>query len=89
MAALLTAVLVSVATAAMYVTSAPSFISLLVEPFSLLLMPGLVVAVILAGAHDFTPGSVLFIASAFYLVFFWWALPRIAKAIQFERPGSR
>ena len=86
---LLAAVLVSVATAAMYVTAAPKFVSLLIEPFSLLLMPGLVVAVILAGPHDFGPGSVVFIAAIFYCFVFWWILPRIGKAVQFARSGSR
>ena len=88
-AALLSAVLVAVATAGMYVTTAPRLISLLLEPFSLLLMPGLVVAVMLAGPHDFSPGSVVFIAVVFYCGFFFWALPRISKALQFELPGSR
>ncbi len=88
-AALLTAVLVAVATAGMFVTSAPELVSLLLEPFSLLLMPGLVVAVMLAGPHDFSPGSVVFVAAIFYCGFFYWALPRIAKAVQFQWPGSR
>lgn len=88
-AAFLTAALVSVATAGMFVTSAPKLVSLLLEPFSLLLMPGLVVAVILSGPHDFSPGSVVFIAAIFYCGFFYWVLPRIAKAVQLERPGSR
>jgi hypothetical protein len=72
--ALLTAVLIAVATEGMFVTSAPRLVSLLVEPFSLLLMPGLVVAVILAGPHDFSPISVVWIAAVFYLGFFFWAL---------------
>ena len=88
-AVLLTAVLVSVATAGMFVTSAPRLVSLLLEPFSLLLMPGLVVAIVLAGPHDFSPGSVVFIAAIFYCGFFYWVLPRIAKAVQFGQPGSR
>jgi len=88
-AALLAALLVSVATVAMYVTSAPKIVSLLVEPFSLLLMPGLVVAVTLSGPHDFSPGSVVFIAAIFYFGFFYWALPGIARAVRLDRPGSR
>ena len=88
-AALLTAVLVTVASGAMFVTSAPKFVSLLAEPFSLLLMPGLVAAVILSGPHDFIPMDVVYLAAIFYFCFFFWALPRIAKAVQFQRPGSR
>jgi len=88
-ATIFTVVLVVVATAGMYLTSAPKYVSLLAEPFSLLLMPGLVLAVVLSGPHDFVPVDVVFIAAGFYLCFFYWALPRIANAVQFQRPGSR
>jgi len=88
-AAFLTASLVTVASGAMFVTSAPKFVSLLAEPFSLLLMPGLVAAVILSGPHDFVPIDVVYLAAIFYFCFFFWALPRIAKAVQFQWPGSR
>jgi hypothetical protein len=82
LSALLTGALMYVACDAMYFTTAPKLISLLVEPFSLLLMPGLVVAIAFAGAHDFTPISVVCIAAAFYFGFFYCALWRVARAAQ-------
>ena len=87
--AILTAALVTVASCAMYVTAAPKFVSLVAEPFSLLLMPGLVAAVILSGPHDFIPTDVVYLAAIFYFVFFYWALPRLVKAVKFQPPGSR
>ena len=87
--AILTAALVTVASCAMYVTAAPKFVSLVAEPFSLLLMPGLVAAVILSGPHDFIPTDVVYLASIFYFAFFYWALPRLVKAVKFQPPGSR
>jgi hypothetical protein len=77
--AAITTVIVVAGSAAMFVTSAPRLVSLLVEPFSLLLMPGLVVAILIAGPHDFTPIGVVAIASAFYLAFFYWALTQLYK----------
>ena len=85
----ITAAAVSIATAAMFVTTAPKLVSLLVEPFSLLLMPGLVVAIIIAGPHDFSPGSVVFISAVFYFAFFYWALTWLSKPARFTMPGSR
>ena len=87
--AVLTAVLLVVSCAAMYVTFAPRIVSLLIEPFSLLLMPGLVVAIVMAGAHDFTPISVVCVAAIFYFCFFYLALAWRAKAARFTQPGSR
>ena len=89
LSAAITALLLLVATEAMFVTTAPRLVSLLVEPFSLLLMPGLIVAIALAGAHDFTPGSVVFIAAVFYFAFFYWALTRLSKPARFTTPRSR
>ena len=87
--AAITALLLYLATEAMFVSTAPKLVSLVVEPFSLLLMPGLVVAIVLAGPHDFTPGSVLFIAAMFYFAFFYWALTWLSKPARFTLPGSR
>ena len=89
LSAAITALLLYLATEAMFVSTAPKLVSLVVEPFSLLLMPGLVVAIILAGPHDFTPGSVLFIAAMFYFAFFYWALTWLSKPARFTLPGSR
>jgi hypothetical protein len=89
LSAAITALLLYLATEAMFVSTAPKLVSLVVEPFSLLLMPGLVVAIVLAGPHDFTPGSVLFIAAMFYFAFFYWALTWLSKPARFTLPGSR
>ena len=89
LSAAISAVLMYVATEAMYVTTAPKLISLVVEPLSLLLMPGLVGAIVVAGAHDFTPGSVLFLSAIFYFAFFYGALTWLSKPTRFTMPGSR
>jgi len=73
----------------MFVTSAPKIVSLLIEPFSLLLMPGLITSIILAGPHDFSPLSVVYIAAGFYFGFFYGALTWFAKASRFTPPRSR
>lgn len=89
LSAVLSAVVVAVATEAMFVTTAPKLVSLLVEPFSLLLMPGLVAAILIAGPHDFSPGSVVFISAVFYFGFFYWAVTWLSKPARFTMPGSR
>ncbi len=73
----------------MFVTSAPKALSLLIEPFSLLLMPGLVVAVLSAGAHDFSPLTVVCVAAAFYFCFFFWVFSRWAKSTPIRTGRSR
>lgn len=89
LSAAITALLLYVATEAMFVTTAPKLVSLVLEPFSLLLMPGLAVSILLAGAHDFTPGSVLFLSAIFYFAFFYWVLTWLSKPARFTMPGSR
>ena len=89
LSAIVTCVLVGVATAGMFVTSAPKFVSLLFEPFSLLLMPGLIVAILFAGAHDFSPLSVVGVAAVFYFGFFFWVLTRWAKSTRIQTSRSR
>ncbi len=80
MALLLAAAIVALASSAMYVTTAPPLVSLLVEPFSLLLLPGLVVAMIAAGPHDFTAHSVLLWSLLIYAGLSFFALRRRASA---------
>lgn len=87
--AMLTACLVTLAAEAMFVTSSPKLVSLLVEPFSLLLMPGLVVAVIVAGPHDFSPLGVVSLTAAFYFGFFYWALTYWARSRRIRTHSSR
>ena len=88
-ATILTCILVGLATEGMFVTSAPKALSLLIEPFSLLLMPGLLVAVLLGGAHDFSPLSVVCVAAVFYFGFFFWVLTRWAKSTRIQTSRSR
>ena len=78
------AVLVGAATAANYATAQPALISLLIEPFSLLLLPGLVISLAVAGPHDFSPllvdeASFVWYVLLFYLVFTWAARRRRAR----------
>jgi hypothetical protein len=69
-----TAALVGLAVAAIYVTTAPAVISLTLEPFSLLLLPGLVASIVLAGPHDFSPSLVIYVSFAFYLALIYAGL---------------
>jgi hypothetical protein len=63
--------MVAVASSALYVTPAPRLVSVLVEPFSLLLFPGLVVAMIASGRSDFTAQSVVVCSLVIYAVLFF------------------
>ena len=47
--------------------------SLLVEPISLLLMPGLLVSLAAAGPHDYKPNLVAIWSFVFYFIFFYVA----------------
>jgi len=82
------AVLVGGAVAAVYATTMPASISLVVEPLSLLLLPGLVFSILAAGAHDFAPETVIYASFVWYLVFFYliftWRYRRRARLI----PGT-
>ena len=69
LAALLTAALLAAGSAALFVTSAPAAISLLLEPFSLLLTPGMLIAVAVYGSHDDASANAVLVASGcFYFV---------------------
>jgi len=89
MATLLTAVLMAVATAAIFVTTAPKWVSLAIEPVSLILLPGLIVSVVLAGPHDFSPWIVVWVSSGLYFVSFYGALWLRARRAAYARRGSR
>ena len=77
------AALMALAVTAMYVTTAPPLLSLLLEPLSLLLLPGLLVSIVSAGPHDFSPGLVIYVAFGFYvaliylLLWLWWEPRRL------------
>ncbi len=74
--ALLTSAVIGIAYAALFVTTAPAPVSLLAEPFSLLLTPGLLIALAIAGHHDFSPSTVLLASAIFYFVLFFAVLSR-------------
>ncbi len=72
-------VLVAIAAAANFLTSAPKAISLLFEPISLLLMPGLLAAFAIAGPHDYSPTTVVVVSTVFYTAFFYFALSWLSR----------
>jgi hypothetical protein len=72
-------ILVGVASAANFLTTAPEALSLLFEPFSLLLMPGLLTSFALAGPHDYSIDTVLVASVVFYALFFYFALTWLSR----------
>jgi hypothetical protein len=73
-ASVATAVLVTVASWAMLFNTAPAWISLIFEPLSLFLLPGLAVSVSMAGPHDLNPNVVVAASVVIYFVCFLAAL---------------
>lgn len=76
LAAGLTSLLLALAYAGLFVTTAPAIVSLLIQPFSLLLMPGFIAASLAAGRHDFSPQMIILTSVPFYFVFFYAILGR-------------
>jgi hypothetical protein len=89
LAAAVAAALVAVAVGAMYVTTTPASVSLLLEPLSLFLLPGLVVSIVLAGPHDFSPATAMYVTFGFYVVLFYTLLWRLNRPRSIARRGSR
>jgi hypothetical protein len=78
--AMLCAVLVvGAAILATNLTTAPKSVSLLLEPISLLLMPGLLASILTAGPHDYSPHTVANVSFVFYAVFFYGALHWLSR----------
>ena len=75
-AALLTGLVLTIACASLFFTTASRAVSLAVEPVSLLLMPGLLVSLATAGSHDIPPEQILRISTAFYFLLFCFLLLR-------------
>jgi hypothetical protein len=86
-ASLATIVLMLAGTAALYVTSAPAWLSLLIEPFSLVLLPGLVFALATSGSHDFAPEAVIAISAVFYVGLLYAVLLWRASRRRGAQPG--
>ena len=79
LSALLTTALLACACAALFVTAAPAALSLLIEPVSLLLTPGLLLALAIAGHHDFAATHVIVGSAVFYFAFFYAVLALRAR----------
>lgn len=62
------------ASAAMLFSTAPKWLSLIFEPISLLLLPGLVAGVVHTSPHDLEASVVLWAALLFYFVLFFCLL---------------
>jgi len=88
-AALVAFALTSAAVGAMSVAAAPKWVSYLVEPFSLLLMPGLMAAVVLGGPYALTPRMIALVAFGFYFVLIFLVLTRWARRKSMDRRSSR
>jgi hypothetical protein len=75
-ATLCATILVGIASAANFLTTYPKAINLLFEPFSLFLLPGLFVSLVVAGPHDYSPilvaaASLAFYTPVFYALLHW------------------
>ena len=69
-AAAMSAASIGIACEALFLTHTSRLVSLLLEPFSLLLVPGLLIAFVTAGTSDFSPILVLRVSSVFYFLLF-------------------
>lgn len=68
-AAVLTTLLLAAASAALTLTSAPAPVSLLLEPVSLLFLPGLLIALPFAGSHsELSAAQIMGSSAAFYFL---------------------
>ncbi len=67
-------VLLTVASATMFLTSWPAWLSLLLEPFSLLLTPGVLGSMLFTHTHDYTSGAIVLSNLAFYFPVFFCML---------------
>lgn len=70
-ASLATAVTIGLASLGQFFATAPEWISLTLEPLSLLLLPGFAVALMTAGLHDLDPSIIVQASIIFYLIFFY------------------
>ena len=68
MAALISGLVLAIGSAGMLVTTEPAPVSLLLEPFSLLLAPGLLIAVETKTRGEPSPMAMIEWAGAFYLL---------------------
>ena len=71
-----TAVVIGLGSVALLFVRAPAWLSLIFEPVSLLLLPGMMISMKHAGPHDLDPILILKSSVAFYFTFFlaWFEL---------------
>ncbi len=81
------ALVVSLGSAAMLLSTGPEWASLLFEPVSLLLLPGLIVGLFHSGPHDLEPHVVMNGTIVLYFLLFWAALEW--RAWKQRRQGGR
>jgi hypothetical protein len=74
LAGLLATLVVGAGSLGMLFSSGPEWTSLVFEPVSLLLLPGLLVGILYSGPHDLDPHMVLLGTILFYFLLFWAVL---------------
>jgi hypothetical protein len=74
---------------ALFVTTWPKWLSLLVEPISLLLTPGVIASMLFTGHHDYLAGPTLIGNLAFYALFFLGLLLGREWIARDRRRGTR
>jgi hypothetical protein len=74
LASVATAIVVGIGSAGMLFTTGPEWASLLFEPASLVLLPGLFIGMAISGPHDLYPQVVMNGTILFYFLLFWAVL---------------
>ena len=74
LASLAAAIVVGIGSAGMLFSTGPEWASLVFEPVSLLLLPGLLVGIIVSGPHDLDPHVVMNGTIVLYFLLFWAVL---------------
>jgi hypothetical protein len=88
LAAIATAAVVLIASAAMLFNTAPKWLSLTFEPLSLFLLPGLAVDALAVSPHDLDPTLVIEGCVLFYFLAFFGFLQWRSRALQrSQKPG--
>ena len=89
MASLAAAIVVSLGSAGMLFSTGPEWASLLFEPVSLLLLPGLLVGLLVSGPHDLDPHVVMNGTIVLYFLVFWAVLEWRAWRLRRRRRRRR
>jgi len=74
LASVAAAIVVCIGSVGMLFSTGPEWSSLLFEPLSLVLLPGLLVGMVVSGPHDLEPEVVLNGTIVLYFLFFWAVL---------------